>query len=230
MKTSRLEPMRNLYPGRLAAIALIVAVATACSGASTAGPPGASATTASASPTATPAETVASLLAAFGPGQITTKHMPTASPSWVARIDASADGAANIDDAVPGMRNLVALVDEAAREGDLMSLIRLCFECQTDAAFGSQGAQSLGTSGALAALSFLLESTHAISQDGLIYPSFSLTPGQPDATMTADAKALGATSMSAYLKTGMVTVFLRPAGANVDQSAHWGGVYIGFGA
>jgi len=222
--------MRNLYPSRVAAIALVIAVAIACSSASTAGRPAAPATIAGASPTGDSGHTIASLLAAFGSGQITTKHMPTAGASWVARIDPSADGVANIDDAVPGMRNLVALVDEAAREGDSTSLLRLCFECQTNATFGSQVTQSLGTSGALAKLSFLLESTHAISQDGLTYPSFSLTPGQPDATMTADAKALGATSMSVYLKTGMVTVFPRPAGANVDQSALWGGVYIGYSA
>lgn len=155
-------------------------------------------------------------------------HMPTADPSWVTRINGTVDPPnVNIDDGVPGMRNLVALVDEAARERDSTSLLRLCFECQTDTTFKSQVAQRLGTSGGLAQLSFLLESTHAIAQDGLTYPSFSLTPDQPDAIMTTDAGVLGATSMRAYLKTGMVTLFPRYAGATVDQSAHWGGVHIG---
>jgi hypothetical protein len=221
-------PMRNRRLGYVAAIAL----AAACGGASTAGAPAADrpvVPATSAAPAATPAESVAALLAALGPGQVTTTHMPAADPSWVARIKPTADDEASIDADIPGMRNLVALVDEGAREGDSTSLLRLCFECQTDAAFSAQVAQRLGARGALARLSLLLESTHAVSQDGLTYPSFSLTPDQPDATMTADARALGATSTRAYLENGLVTVFPRSAGADVDQGAHWGGVHTGDG-
>jgi hypothetical protein len=220
--------------GHLPGLVLLVVVATACSGPSIGSVDRSktSATTAttaptSAAPTSIPAETVRSLLAAFGRGLITTGHMPAADPSWVARISPTADGDVDIDRDIPGMRNLVALVDEAAREQDAPSLLTLCFECRTDAALETRVSQTLGTSGALARLSLLLESTHALTQDGLTYPSFSLTPDQPDATMTADAKVLGVISMSAYVKTGMVTTFPRYAGANVDQTAHWAGVSTG---
>lgn len=188
------------------------------------------ASAAASQPTVGPPATVSALLEPFGSSQITTYHMPTANPAWVDRINPVADFNVNIDEVTPGMRNLIALVDEAAHEGDTASLLRLCFECQTDPSVKARVAAALSQDGALAQLSLLLESTHAISQDGLTYPSFALTPDQPDPIMTADTKTLGASSPSAYLSAGLVTMFPRYAGPNVDGSAHWAGVTVGVGS
>jgi hypothetical protein len=148
--------------------------------------------------------------------------MPKADPSWTARIQPLAETGTNprlSSDAI----NLIALVDEAAREHDIPSLIRL--------SNGDETAQALSQPGLLDGLVTLLEKTHPIGQDGYTYPGFELSGGTGAggtdlAVEKADAVALGVSSPVGY--KGVHANFNGSwSGAGADGSLTWVNVLIG---
>ena len=128
-----------------------------------------------------------------GGGRLSADNAPPAKPEWVARIQRTTAEGDPID---PQKLNLIALVDEAAREHDLNGLVRLSNGEITQA--------QLAQPKVLDELVALLEKTHGAVTDGLTYPSFTLG-GDATATSIADRKALGVASAAGY--KGLFTVF-----------------------
>ena len=158
---------------------------------------------------------VTSLLAKWGTGgTISTNAMPTADPAWVRRLQPGEDNPYKDLTLDAQTLNLVALVDEAAREGDIHALVRL--------SNGSETAEQLSRPGLLTGLTTLLEKTHPASTDGFTYPGFTLTGG-PDSSKTAkeDAAALGLAPGAKY--QGVTTYFRASTGPGSDGSVVWTG-------
>jgi hypothetical protein len=162
-------------------------------------------------------QTVAALLAKWGKtGRISTKNMPTADPGWTARVQHSAEAGTNPAIAANDI-NLIALVDEAAREHDIASLVRL--------SNGAATSERLSQPGLLDGLVNLLEKTHPIGQNGYTYPGFSVTGGSGVdsaglAIEKSDAAALGLSSTSGY--KGVHTYFDGNwSGGGADGSLEW---------
>jgi hypothetical protein len=150
--------------------------------------------------------------------------MPKADPAWVARIQPTAEVGDNpqnhTNDTTINANdlNLIALVDEAAREHDVASLIRL--------SNGVQTTQTLNRPGALDALAAILEKTHAAAQNGYTYPGFAMTQGAgigpaEVAIEKADAAALGLSSPTDY-KGGQTYFDGNWSGAGADGTLTWG--------
>lgn len=168
--------------------------------------------------TTSPAKSsVSSLLASWGTsGKISTKAMPTADPAWIARLQPGEDNS-HVDIVIdPGTLNLVALVDEAAREGDVSALVRLSNE--------SESATDFSRPGLLAGLVTLLEKTHPAATDGITYPGFTMTGGPSGKTETEDAAALGLGAGAKY--TGVTTYFRSATGPGSDGSTEWTGAHF----
>ncbi|MEY9926820.1 hypothetical protein ABH926_001445 [Catenulispora sp. GP43] len=87
---------------------------------------------------------------------------------WIARVQPLMSGGAKID---AKTLNLIALVDEAAREHDTFGLVRL--------SNGRMSQDKLNQPGVLDNLVTLLEKTHPAATDGLNYPGFTLDGGAP---------------------------------------------------
>ncbi|MBS2534308.1 hypothetical protein KGQ20_16170 [Catenulispora sp. NF23] len=169
--------------------------------------------------------TIGALLKAFSAGPITVKHMPTADPAWVARVQtepADATGGAKVTD--PKLLNLMALVDEAARESDTQALTRLC----SDDCDAEQQLPMWQKPGALQTLSILIEKIHGTEGD--LFPGFILVgggsftgPGE-----VADGKALGASSPRDYVANhgGLATSFSSGTGGQNLPPEHWTGLKV----
>lgn len=142
-------------------------------------------------------------------GEISTATMPTAKPEWIARVQSQMAGGAKID---AKSLNLIALVDEAAREHDLSGLVRL--------SSGQMSQDKLSQPGVLGNLATLLEKTHPAATDGLTYPGFSMDGGAATADNAADLKALGVKSAAAYKG---VTTYLR---SSMGAPMEWTGVVV----
>ena len=119
-------------------------------------------------------------------GHISAGNAPTAKPEWVARLKSTDIGGDQID---AKNLNLIALVDEAAREHDLTGLVRLSNDQLTQA--------QLSQPGVLDELVAVLEKTHAAATDGYTYPGFKFA-GADSATGAADLRALGVSSATGY--------------------------------
>ena len=151
--------------------------------------------------------------------------MPTAYPAWVARVQTESSEDPNNGDKVtdPKLRNLMALVDEAAREKDLKSLTRLC---SNDCVAGQQRAL-WQEPGALETLSTLIEKAH--HTEGEVFPVFILNGENSftDADSAADGKLLGATSPQDYIHhlSGWATSFQSGTGGNLPPE-HWTGLKV----
>jgi hypothetical protein len=133
--------------------------------------------------------------------------MPTAKPEWIARVQPVMAGGVKID---AKSLNLIALVDEAAREHDLFGLVRL--------SNGQMSEANLSQPGVLDNLITLLEKTHPAPTDGLNYPGFTMDGGAATPDNAADLKALGVASAAAY--KGVTTYFRSGMGAPTE----WTGV------
>lgn len=166
--------------------------------------------------------TIGALLAHFGTGDITVKHMPTADPAWVARVQTE-----NQQYKVPQatdhkVLNLMALVDEAAREKDTKSLARLCTrDCDA-----KQQAVLWAKPGNLEKLSSLIEK--APMGEGTVLPNF-LIFNQDDAFHSADetayGKLVGARSPKAFFAAGGIwTTFQNGTGGQGVMEQHWTGI------
>lgn len=192
------------------------------SGASTSA--AATASTATSLPTSATSgsSTVGALLKAFSAGPITVKHMPTADPAWVARVqtEPANDGGEKVTD--PQLLNLMALVDEAAREKDTQALTRLCSnDCDV-----KQQLPMWQQPGALQTLSILIEKTHGTEGD--LFPGFILVGGDSftGAGEIADGKALGASSPKDYVTNhgALATSFSSGTGGENLPPEHWTGL------
>lgn len=158
---------------------------------SSAAPSQASATTSAPDDSLSVGHQVSDLLGTAG--HSTAATVPTAKPEWVARLQQT-DAAGNQIDAKN--LNLIALVDEAAREHDLNGLVRL--------SNGQVTRDQLSQPKVLSGLVAVLEKTHGAATDGLTFPGFALGgDGMP--TSIADRKALGVASADGY--KGLITVF-----------------------
>lgn len=158
---------------------------------SSAAPSQASATTSAPDDSLSVGHQVSDLLGTAG--HSTAATVPTAKPEWVARLQQT-DAAGNQIDAKN--LNLIALVDEAAREHDLNGLVRL--------SNGRVTRDQLSQPKVLSGLVAVLEKTHGAATDGLTFPGFALGgDGMP--TSIADRKALGVASADGY--KGLITVF-----------------------
>jgi hypothetical protein len=107
----------------------------------------------------------------------------------------------------------VALVDEAAREGDVPALVRL--------SDGSETADALNRPGLLAGLVVLLEKTHPADTDGFSYPGFTLTGGPNGKIESEDAAAVGLAAGAKY--AGVTTYFRSSTGPGADGATSWAG-------
>lgn len=230
---------------RIAEIAAVAALAgslAACGSSTSAGqaaPASSTATTTPAaaatpdpatSPSADPSEpasgatTVGALLAAFGSGDITAKHMPTADPSWVARVQTENQQYKVPQAHDPKVINLMALVDEAAREKDTTALARLCSK-DCDA---KKQAALWAKPGALDLLSSLIEK--APMGEGTVLPDFLLFQNDDafhHADDTAYGKLVGVDSPTAFFtkEGGLWTSFQNgTGGAGLEQ--RWMGLEV----
>jgi hypothetical protein len=104
-----------------------------------------------------------------GHDHIDSSNAPAAKPEWTARIQTMDDWGQVVD---TKWTNLVALVDEAAREHDVAALSKL--------SDGMIGQEEMAAPGAFEQLSALMEKTHAFSDaaSGMVYPGFVLTKGE----------------------------------------------------
>lgn len=165
--------------------------------------------------------TISAVLGKFSTGAITVNHMPSADPAWLARVqtEPSANDMEKITD--HKLLNLMALVDEAAREKDLKSLKRLCSGCDN-----AKQLTLWQKPGALETLSTLLEKTHY--SEGDLFPGFVLVGGDTfqDADSAADGKALGASSPNEYAAEhgGWATAFEDGTGGENPPPQQWYGL------
>lgn len=167
---------------------------------------------------------VGALLAAFGPGDVTAKHMPTADPSWVARVQTENQQHKVPQATDPKVLNLMALVDEAAREKDTTALARLCSQ-DCDA---KQQAALWAKPGALDLLSSLIEK--APMGEGTVLPDFLLFKNDDafhNADDTAFGKLYGVTSPTAFFaKEGGVWTSFQNGTGGPGLEQHWMGLEI----
>ncbi|ACU75128.1 hypothetical protein Caci_6274 [Catenulispora acidiphila DSM 44928] len=226
----------------IVAVTALVGGLAACSSSSTStgksatGAPSTSATGGAAAPSTTATATasstasqgtatIAGLLAAFGTGDITVKHMPTADPAWVARVQTENQQQKVPQATDPKVLNLMALVDEAAREKDTASLARLC----TKDCDAKQQAAIWAKPGVLDQLTSLIEK--APMGEGTVLPDFVLF--KPDtafhtADETAYGKLVGATSPAGFFANGRIwTSFQNGTGGPGAMEQHWTGIKAG---
>lgn len=168
--------------------------------------------------------TIGAVLGKFSAGAITVNHMPTADPAWLARVqtEPSPEGMDKVSD--PKLLNLMALVDEAAREKDLNALKRLCSaDCVT-----SQQMPLWLKPGALQTLSTLIEKTH--NTEGMLFPGFILVGGDSfqDPDSASDGRLLGASSPNDYVTHhgGLATSFESGTGGEDPPPQHWTGLKV----
>lgn len=172
-----------------------------------------------------PGKTINAVLAGFSAGAITVDHMPTADPAWVARVQTEGSkegGGDKVTD--PKLLNLMALVDEAAREKSLTALKRLCSgDCLPE-----KQVALWQKPGALETLSTLIEKTHRT--EGELLPGFVLVGGDSfgDADSAADGKVLGASSPKDYVSVhgGLATSFASGTGGQNPAPEHWTGLKV----
>lgn len=221
----------------VAALAASLAGLTACGSKTSKSAPAASASAnqaASTSPSTTPTPstssstspsttTIAALLASFGPGDVTVDHMPTADPLWVARVQTENqqhDSPYRATD--PKLLNLMALVDEAAREKDTTALARLC----TKNCDAHQQAALWAKPGVLDQLSSLIE--HAPMGQGTLLPDFLLAKTDTSfgsADDTTYGKLVSTASPAAYFANGGIwTQFQFGTGGTDVAQQHWTGI------
>jgi hypothetical protein len=167
-------------------------------------------------------KTVGALLAAFGPGDITVKHMPTADPSWLARVQTENQQYKVPQATDPKVLNLMALVDEAAREKDTTALARLCTkDCDV-----KQQTTLWAKPGVLDQLSSLIEK--APMGEGTVLPDFLLFRMDDSfhgADDTAYGKLVGVASPAAFFaKGGIWTTFQNGTGGPDVMEQHWTGI------
>lgn len=186
----------------------------------------ATATAPASTPSAPSTQTVGALLGKFSSGPITVDHMPTADPAWLARVQtepSTPGGYPKVTD--PKLLNLMALVDEAAREKDTQALTRLCSgDCDP-----AKQLPLWQKPGALDTLSILIEQTHRTEGD--LFPGFILAGSGAaftNADDTADGKALGATSARDYVANhgGLATSFSSGTGGADLPPEHWTGLKV----
>lgn len=188
-------------------------------------PPATDATVPSAAASNAPsqgAETIGTLLAAFGPGDITVNHMPTADPSWLARVQTENQKYKVPQATDPKVLNLMALVDEAAREKDTSSLALLC----TKDCDAKQQTVLWAKPGVLDQLSSLIEK--APMGEGTVLPDFLLFR-KDDAFHSADdtayGKLVGVNSPAAFFADGGIwTAFQNGTGGPDVMVQHWTGI------
>ena len=212
------------------------ATTTATTATTSAAPTGAStptSSTTSVSPT-TPAsssttgsaaggQTIAAVLAAFGSGPITGQHMPKADATWLARVQQNKTPSLQHGDTTK-ILNLMALVDEAAREKDTTSLARLCGDV-CDPKVQLPLWQKPGT---LELLSTLIEQGPFNSQ-GAVLPDFMFSASDTSFSTAADTafgKAVGVDSPAAYFKkypSANATAFQNGSGG-LDLQVEWTGL------
>lgn len=197
----------RLISSTTAAIALAAGLAGCSSDGSKVGQPVAQPTTTSTASAGAPStapttgpvsggQTIAAVLAAFGAGPITGEHMPTADAAWVARVQQNRTPA--LGGNPTKMLNLMALVDEAAREKDTSSLARLC----ADVCDPKAQAPLWQKPGTLELLSALIEQGPFGGQ-GAVLPDFELFASDTSFSNAPDAafgKAMGVDSPAAYFK------------------------------
>lgn len=172
-----------------------------------------------------PVATIGTVLDGFSAGAITVDHMPTADPAWLARVQTESSQAGGGDKVTdPKLLNLMALVDEAAREKNLTALKRLC---SGDCVAGQQ-VTLWQKPGALETLSTLIEQAH--KTEGELLPGFILVGGNTfsDADSAADGKALGASSPKDYVAHhgGLATSFESGTGGQNLPPEHWTGLKV----
>lgn len=167
-------------------------------------------------------QTIAAVLTAFGSaGPITTDHMPTADPAWLARVQTeSTPIPVSID---PKVRNLMALVDEAAREQDTTSLARLCGgDCDP-----AKQAALWAKPGVLHTLTQLIE--QGPLGDATLLPAFasfadSTTFDGGGEPAIAFGKLVGADSPKAYFAAGGIATSFQNGSGGVGLKQEWMGV------
>ena len=220
-----------------AAVALGAGLAGCSSSGSKAGQPVAQATTtattsagaqstASTSASATsPASggqtTIAAVLAAFGSGPVTGRHMPTADAAWVARVQQNKTPALQGGNSTQ-ILNLMALVDEAAREKDTSSLARLC----ADVCDPKTQAPLWQKPGTLELLSTLIEKG-PFSGQGAVLPDFVLFRSDTSFSNAPDAafgKAMGVDSPAAYFKKYPYTTAFQNGSGGANLQVEWTGI------
>lgn len=227
-----------------AAIALVAGLAGCSSDGSKAGLPVAQPTTTAAASTSAPStapstvstptsastassanggQTIAAVLAAFGAGPITGRHMPTADAAWIARVQQNKTPALRDGDATK-ILNLMALVDEAAREKDTTSLARLC----ADVCDPKAQAPLWQKPGTLDLLSTLIEQG-PFGGEGAVLPDFEFFPSNTsfgNAPDTVFGKVVGVDSPAAYFKkypAANATAFQNGSGGT-NLQVEWTGV------
>lgn len=230
--------MARVRIGEVVAVAAVAASLAACSSstskpsataAPTATPPAAASSTTSdptsvstSSSNSSGGSTIASLLAGFGAGDITTTHMPTADSTWVARIQTENQKYKVPEATDTKVLNLMALVDEAAREKDTTSLARLCSkDCDP-----KQQAVLWAKPGALDLLSSLIEK--APMGEGTVLPDFLLFRNDPsfhNADDTAYGKLYDVTSPTAFFaKDGGVWTSFQNGTGGTSVEQRWMGL------
>lgn len=234
----------RLISSTTAAVALVAGLAGCSSDGSKVGQPVAQATTTSTAsadapstaptavspPTSAPTtgsvsggQTIAAVLAAFGSGPITGQHMPTADAAWVARVQQNKTPALQSGNSVK-ILNLMALVDEAAREKDTSSLARLC----ADVCDPKVQAPLWQKPGTLELLSALIEQGPFGGQ-GAVLPDFEFFRSDTSFSNAPDAafgKAMGVDSSAAYFKKypyANATAFQNGSGG-AGLQVEWAGV------
>jgi hypothetical protein len=145
--------------------------------------------------------------------------MPTAPDDWLARLQGKVTPSQFRDP----MRNLMALVDEAARENDTAALTRMC----SDLCHADTQAAVWAEPGALETLSHVIEKAPA--GEGGTLPDFTLTGTATSFTTPADkafGQAYGYQSPADYFtKTPYWTAFMNGSGG-VGLKVEWQGVLL----
>ncbi|WP_370370790.1 hypothetical protein [Catenulispora sp. GP43] len=231
--------MGHIISATTATVALVAGLAgCSSSGSKAASQPGAPATTATsaqaANPTTTAAtatgttgatgstdgQTIAAVLAAFGPGPITGAHQPTADAAWVARVQKNKTPAPQASD--PKMLNLMALVDEAAREKDTNSLDRLC----SDVCDPKVQAPLWQKPGVLDGLTLLIEQG-PLWGEGAALPDFLAAKSATSFTNAPDSafgKAAGVDSPAAYFKKYPYWTAFQNGSGGANLQVEWAGI------
>lgn len=165
-------------------------------------------------------QTIAALLSAFGPGPITGAHQPTADPAWVARVQQNKTPAPQASD--PKVLNLMALVDEAAREKDTGSLARLC----SDVCNPKIQAPLWQKPDSLQGLTLLIEKG-PLWGEGAAIPDFLAFKTNTSFTNAPDAafgKAAGVDSPAAYFKKFPYWTAFQNGSGGSNLQVEWAGI------
>ena len=168
-------------------------------------------------------QTIAAVLAAFGPGSITGAHQPTADAAWVARVQKNKTSASQASD--PKMLNLMALVDEAAREKDANSLARLC----SDACDPKVQAPLWQKPGVLDVLTLLIEQG-PLWGEGAAIPDFVVAGNSAtsfaNAPDSAFGKAAAVDSPAAYFKKYPYWTAFQNGSGGSNLQMEWAGISV----